>query len=170
MNARGGDSHWKVVWGRSALKTPFSHYFLALETHHFKPNSCRLWLSFGSWDTNFGENLFRRPSFKPKISSGNPTFENLGGTYLLKKFLSTPQREWARLLKKCTDTHACTTTVRSGLNSLPSWNHTDYREVGWGKAEVSSYKRFIHGVDIFKKKNICSWWKHLWTELKRDGV
>ena len=34
-----GQSHWKVVRGHAALKTPISGHFLALETHHFKPFS-----------------------------------------------------------------------------------------------------------------------------------
>ena len=35
----------------------------------FKPNFCRFWLNFSSWDTNFSENFFSGdPSFKPKKS------------------------------------------------------------------------------------------------------
>ena len=33
----GGHSHWKVVWGRAVLKTPFSGQILAPETHLFTP-------------------------------------------------------------------------------------------------------------------------------------
>ena len=57
----------------------------------FKPNFLWFWL-FSSWNTNCSRNLFPGPTFKPKkISSGDPTFENLGGTYLLLIFWVPPQ-------------------------------------------------------------------------------
>ena len=107
----GAHSHWKQVWGCVALKTLFSGHFLALKTYHFKPFSSsrdttsvfgkkkcnfnlhfhRFWLNFSSRDTNFSEKSFRRTQFQvKKISFGDPTFENLGGTYLPKFFFSTP--------------------------------------------------------------------------------
>ena len=86
----GGHSYWKVVWGCATFKTPFFSPFLALETHHFKPqalfqlqrphfyfcekfcffkqNFHRFWLNFSSRDTNLRENLFQRPQFETKNS------------------------------------------------------------------------------------------------------
>ena len=94
----------------SPSRPPFSGHFFALETHYFKPFS-----SFRDPTSNFWQNLvFLRPilpnfgkisapetyniqqKFVPetpvssqKISSGDPTFENLGGTYLPKFLLTT---------------------------------------------------------------------------------
>ena len=100
----GEHSHYKVLQECATLKTPFSGQFLASETHHFKPLSssgdphlffeqfcifipdfCQFWLKFSSWDTNSGEKFVpTTPVSSQKISPGDPTFENLGGTYLLK--------------------------------------------------------------------------------------
>ena len=92
-------------------RPPFSAHFLAQEIHHFKPFSSSrdptsifqeilhfqaqfllIWLNFSSWDSNFDKNSVRRFQFQAKKSVPETLlFENLGGTYLSKNFLSMPQ-------------------------------------------------------------------------------
>ena len=91
----GGHSHWKVVWGCAALKTPFFRPFctsgdppfqvlLQLQRDptsifwkilHFWPHNFHwFWLNFSSWDTNFSNNLPQRPKFQAKIQFLWPYF------------------------------------------------------------------------------------------------
>ena len=75
----GGHSHWKVIWGRAALKTPFfrSNFssgdppfqaFFPLQSLHldFLKNlafQVQFLPIFISRDTNFSKNQFRKPYF-----------------------------------------------------------------------------------------------------------
>ena len=97
-----GHSHWKVLGDVQPSRPLFQVILLAPETCHFqhqRPHfffflmhfEAQFLLNFCSWDTNFSENLFPRPQFQArKISFGDPTFENLGGTYLPKNLSSIP--------------------------------------------------------------------------------
>ena len=94
--SRGGGvhSHWKVVWGRAALKTPFFRpnfssgdptlqAFFPLPRPHlnFLKKSCILrpiLPIFSSWDTHFRKNSFQRPYFwKPGRHVPNQNFWRL---------------------------------------------------------------------------------------------
>ena len=111
----GGHSHWKVVGGCTALKTPFFRPFLSsgdlsfqvlfqLQIPHFKffgknafssPIFADFLLNSTPDHTNFSENLFLKPSSqqkkkKKKNSSRDPTFEKLGSTCRAVASLSLP--------------------------------------------------------------------------------
>ena len=89
----GGQSHWKVVRGRTAPRTPFTDQFLAPKTQHFKsffsywdptsifwklhifrPNFCCFWLNFSSWHTILAKSCSQDSNFKTKNWFWRPNF------------------------------------------------------------------------------------------------
>ena len=102
-------SHWNVVWGCATLKTPlfrpfFSsgdslfqaffqlqrpHFYFSKKILHFQDQFLPILVKFQLLRHKFYQKFVPETRVScQKISSGDPTFENLGGTYL-PKFLST---------------------------------------------------------------------------------
>ena len=96
----GGHSHWKVAWVCAAFKTPFSWHSFTPETHYFKPflqfrhlyflknlhSQAQFFLILAKILTQILAKICsQNPSFKSKNLFWDPTFINLGGTYLTKK-------------------------------------------------------------------------------------
>ena len=71
----------------SSSRDPTSTFWKIL---HFQAQVLQILVKFSSWDTNFSKKFFLRPQCQAKkMTTRDPTFENLGGTYLLNNFLST---------------------------------------------------------------------------------
>ena len=106
-NCLGGHSHWKVVLGRAALKTPFFRpnfisgdppfqAFFPLRSLHldFLKKFCisrQIFADFQLLRHKFQQKFVpETPVLSKKISSGDPIFESSGSTYLPKILVTTP--------------------------------------------------------------------------------
>ena len=60
------------------------HFYFSENFAIFSPIFCWFWLNFNFWETHFRKNfILVTPVSSQKISSEDPTFENLGGTYIV---------------------------------------------------------------------------------------